>query len=133
MRPLLNERLHVRHLCKITFLGLSFRLHHREKQDTRLHCTAGPSKMLVRPVKCTTLDVHIVYAYNMMRNTPKHLMSFCTASYKPSALSNRQSSLSVPAFYLARLQPVQVEKLPRDSPPEGASVQSIHLKVLTNR
>ena len=89
--------------------------------------------MLVRPVKCTTLDVHIVYAYNMMRNTPKHLMSFCTASYKPSALSNRQSSLSVPAFYLARLQPVQVEKLLHDSPPEGASVQSIHLKVLTNR
>ena len=78
-----------------------YRLHHREKQDTRLHCTAGPSKVLVRPVKCTTLDVHIVYAYNMMRNTPKHLMSFCTASYKPSALSNRQSSLSVPAFYLS--------------------------------
>ena len=25
----------------------------------------------------------------MMRNTPKHLMSFCTASYKPSALFNR--------------------------------------------
>ena len=25
----------------------------------------------------------------MLRNTPKHLMSFCTASYKPSALSNR--------------------------------------------
>ena len=60
----------------------------------------------------TTFIVHS--AYNMLRNTPKHLMSFCTASYKPSALFNRAeplpynlpvvgpTSLSVPAGYLSR-------------------------------
>ena len=75
----------------------------------------------------TTFIVHS--AYNMLRNTPKHLMSFCTASYKPSALFNRAEPIQptcgwphiaqCTGWLPGLLTTSQGRTLVHDTPPEG--------------